>query len=259
MTAAATLSDPARAPAAPTFDAIYHSNVGSIWSFLERLGVAAHKIPSGEVTNLALVRAVAATGKPVFLSSGMSSLAELDTAVEAAGDRVTVFQCTSAYPAPPDRVGLNLIGELRERYSRPVGFSDHTVGNVAPLAAVALGAAALEKHFTLSKEMYGPDAALAAEPDELRELVTGVRDLELMLAAPVDKNDLAPYSEMKQVFEKSVVATVPIPAGAVIERSMLAAKQPGTGIPARRLDDVVGRTARVAIDADSVLTEEVLA
>ena len=222
---------------------------------LEQLDVTRHKIPSGEVTNLELVRAVAATGKPVLLSSGMSSWAELDEAVAAVGENVTVLQCTSAYPTPPDRVGLNLLAELRERYGKPVGFSDHTLGPRAALAAVALGASVIEKHFTLSKEMYGPDAALAAEPDELEDLVEGIREIESMLASPVDKDDVASLAEMKRVFEKSVVAVADIPAGAVISGEMLAAKKPGTGIPARRLREVVGRRARRDIPSDTVLTE----
>jgi len=225
---------------------------------LETLGARRHKIPSGEVTNLELIRAAGATGKPLLLSSGMSSWAELDAAVEAAGPNVTVLQCTSAYPTTPDRVGLNLLRELGERYGRPVGLSDHTLGPYAAFAAVALGAQVVEKHFTLSRELYGPDATLALEPDELEDLVAGVREIETMLASPVDKDDLAPYAEMKRVFEKSVVAAADIPAGAVIERAMLAAKKPGTGIPARRLDEIVGRTARRAIPADTVLTEDAL-
>lgn len=226
---------------------------------LERLGVVRHKIPSGEVTNLELVAAAAATGKAVLLSSGMSSWAELDAAVAAAGDGATVLQCTSAYPTPPERVGLNVLAELRERYRRPVGLSDHTDGPYACFAAVALGATVLEKHFTLSKKMYGPDAALAAEPDELAALVEGVRAIEKMLAAPVDKNDLDPYSEMKQVFEKSVVTVVPVAAGTALELSMLAAKKPGTGIPAARLAEVVGRRVRTSLEPDTVLLEEHLA
>src|SRR5262249_1790523 len=154
---------------------------------LEALQVARHKIPSGEVTNLELIRAAAAAGKPVLLSSGMSSWAELDSAVESAGPDVTVLQCTSAYPTPPDRVGLSLRGELRERYGRAVGLSDHTLGPSAAFAAVALGASVVEKHFTLSRDMYGPDAELALEPAELGELVDGIRDIEQMLASPVDK------------------------------------------------------------------------
>ena len=225
---------------------------------LESVGVARYKIGSGEVTNLALVRAVAETGKPVLLTSGMSSWDELDAAVEAAGEDVTVLQCTSEYPTPPERVGLNVLAELRERYGKPVGLSDHTLGNVAAFAAVTLGAVAVEKHFTVSRELYGADARFASEPHELEALVDGIRELELMLANPVDKDDVAPFAEMKRVFEKSVVATADIPAGTVLTREHLAAKKPGTGIPAARLDDVVGRTTRVAIAADTVLTEDAL-
>ena len=227
---------------------------------LERIGVARYKIGSGEVTNLDLIRAAAATGKPVLVSSGMSTWDELDAAVEAAGANAAVLQCTSAYPTPPDRVGLNLIGELRERYGKPVGFSDHSLGPYAAFAAVALGAEIVEKHFTLSREMYGPDAALALEPEELAELVDGIREITDILAAPVDKDaEAAALHEMKEIFEKSVVTSREIPAGAVISREMLAAKKPGTGIPAARLEEVVGRRAAVAIAADTVLTEDLLA
>jgi N-acetylneuraminate synthase len=222
---------------------------------LERLGVRRYKIPSGEVTNLALIRAAAATGKPLLLSSGMSSWTELDEAVEAAGDDVTILQCTSAYPAPPERVGLNLLAELRARYGKPVGLSDHSLGPYAAIAAVALGATVVEKHFTLSRQMYGPDAAIGLEPAELRELVTGIRQVETMLASPVDKDDVTPYAEMKRVFEKSVVTVADIPAGTRLEPAMLAAKKPGTGIPARRLTELVGRRVRNDIAADTVLTE----
>jgi N,N'-diacetyllegionaminate synthase len=223
---------------------------------LEALGVARHKIGSGEVTNLELVRAAAATGRPVLLTSGMSSWAELDEAVEAAGEHLTVLQCTSAYPTPPERVGLNVLNEMRERYGKPVGLSDHTLGPYAAFAAVTMGAAVIEKHFTLSRELYGPDAALALEPYELEELVEGIREIETMIGHPVDKDDLRPFADMKRVFEKSVVSTREIPAGAEISREMLAAKKPGTGIPAKRLPDVVGRRTRVAIPADTVLRED---
>jgi N,N'-diacetyllegionaminate synthase len=226
---------------------------------LEQLAVRRYKIGSGEVTNLDLIRRVADTGKPVLLTSGMSSWDELDAAVGYAGSDVTVLQCTSEYPTPPEHVGLNVLGELRERYGKPVGLSDHSLGNYAAFAAVALGAVVIEKHFTLSKNMYGPDAALSMEPDELEDLVDGIREIETMLDNPVDKDDLAPFAEMKRVFEKSVVAVADIPAGATIERGWLGAKKPGTGIPAAHIDDVVGRVARVDIAADTVLTEEALA
>ena len=226
---------------------------------LEQIGVARYKIGSGEVTNLELVRHVAATRKPVLLTSGMSSWAELDAAVDAAGDDVTVLQCTSEYPTPPERVGLNVLAELRERYGKPVGLSDHTIGNYAAFAAVTLGAVVVEKHFALSKNLYGPDAAFSMEPDELEDLVEGIRDIEAMLANPVDKDDLARVAEMKRVFEKSVVTVAEITAGATIERAMVAAKKPGTGIPAARIDDVVGRRAARDLPADTVVTEEMLA
>jgi N-acetylneuraminate synthase len=225
---------------------------------LEVLGVRRHKIPSGEVTNLALVRRAAETGRPLILSSGMSSLTELDAAVAAAtdvNDDVTVLQCTSAYPCPPERAGLNMLAELRRRYGKPVGFSDHTDGPYAALAAVALGATAIEKHFTLSKEMYGADARFAAEPAELEELVRGIRSIERMLSSPVDKEDLTGLREAKAVYEKSVVSRAHIPAGAVITAEMLAAKKPGTGIPAARLPEVVGLRARTDILPDSVISE----
>jgi N-acetylneuraminate synthase len=222
---------------------------------LERLGVARHKIGSGEVTNLALVRAAGETGKQILLSSGMSSWAELDAAVEAAGANVVMLQCTSAYPTPPEHVGLNVLTELRERYGKPVGFSDHTRGTAAALAAVTLGAEVVEKHFTLSRGDYGPDAAMGLEPDEMRAFVREIRELETMLTSPVDKDDVAPYAEMKRVFEKSVVATEPISAGTTLEAQMLAAKKPGTGIPAARLTEVIGRRTRNDIAADAVLTE----
>jgi N,N'-diacetyllegionaminate synthase len=225
---------------------------------LERLGVARYKIGSGEVTNLELVRRIAATRKPVLLTSGMSTWSELDAAVAAAGADVTVLQCTSAYPTPPERVGLNVLGELRARYGKPVGLSDHTLGNYAAFAAVALGATVIEKHFTLSRAMYGPDARFAAEPAELADLVRGVRAIETMLEHQVDKDDVDGLREMKRIFEKSVVTVADIPAGARIERSMLAAKKPGTGIPAARLDEVVGRTAKIDLAADTIVTDEAL-
>lgn len=223
---------------------------------LEALGVPRHKVPSGEITNLPLVERVAATGKPVLLSSGMSSWAELDDAVTALrGSPATILQCTSEYPCPPERVGLNVMLELRERYGAPVGLSDHTLSSTACIAAAALGATVLEKHFTLSKRLYGPDAALSFEPEELAELVRGVREVERMLASPVDKDDVAPFAEMKTVFEKSVVAVTDIPAGATIETHMVSTKKPGTGVPARRLDDVVGRRALRDLRADEIVRE----
>lgn len=227
---------------------------------LGEIGVSWFKIGSGEVTNTPMLEAVARTGKPVLLSSGMSTWAELDEAVEVIRrrhDRVTLLQCTSEYPCPPEEVGLNVMLAMRERYGLDVGLSDHTLTNVAAFAAVVLGAAVVEKHFTFSRLMYGSDARHSAEPDEFRDLVRGVRELEAMLSHEVDKDETARrLRPMKEIFEKSVVTTADIPAGAVIERSMLAVKKPGSGIPARRLEEVIGRRTRRAIPRDVLVKED---
>jgi N,N'-diacetyllegionaminate synthase len=229
---------------------------------LEEVGVTRYKIPSGEVTNLPMLARIAETRKPVFLSSGMSNWKELDTAVATLsrhGGAVTVMQCASMYPCANERVGLNVLAEMQQRWSLPIGYSDHTLDNHACFAAVALGAVALEKHLTFSRKMYGSDAAHSAEPDQFAELVKGVRAISAMLANPVDKNDISSYRTMKDIFEKSVASVVDIPAGAVIRADMLGIKKPGTGIPAAKFDSVVGRRAARAIKADRVLNDADLA
>ena len=230
---------------------------------LEAVGVARYKVPSGEVTNLPLLEVIAQTGKPVLLSSGMSSWAELDEAVNTIlrhHDRLTVLQCTSEYPCPYEEVGLNVMLEMRERYGLPVGLSDHTLTNYAAFAAVALGASVIEKHLTFSRCMYGSDARHSLEPKEFADLVQGIRATETMLASPVDKDATAAcLREMKDIFEKSVVSLVKIPAGTVITAGMVGVKKPGTGIPARRLPKIIGRTTCRHVAKDQLLNEEDLA
>lgn len=224
---------------------------------LEGIGVGVYKVPSGEVTNLPLLERIAATGKPVFLSSGMSDWAELDAAVEVlrAGGPLTVMQCSSLYPCPPEGAGLNVIGELRERYGLPVGFSDHTFGLSLPIAAAALGAAVIEKHFTLSRLMYGSDAKNAIEPDQFAELARALREVWTALDNPVDKDDLAPYGEMKRVFEKSIVTARPVPAATELREDDIAFKKPGDGISAARYQEVLGRKAARDLPAGHKLEE----
>lgn len=225
---------------------------------LERVGVPGWKVGSGEVSNVDLLRRMAATGLPVLLSSGMSPHAELDAAVAAlAGAPFAVLQCTSQYPSPPERVGLNLLTELSARYDAPVGLSDHS-GTIYPsLAAVVLGASVLEVHVTLSRTMFGPDVPASVTPEELRQLVDGVAFLERALAHPVDKDALVEeLAPLRDLFTKSLVAAEDLPAGTVLARRHLAAKKPGTGLPAARLDDVVGRRLRRALAADTLLAED---
>ena len=229
---------------------------------LEEVGVARYKIPSGEVTNLPYLEVIAQTGKPVLLSSGMSSWAELDEAVNTIlryHNRLTVLQCTSDYSCPHEQVGLNVMLEMRERYKLPVGLSDHTLTNYAAYAAVVLGASVIEKHFTLSRQMYGSDAKHSLEPAEMADLVQGIRAIETMLASKVNKDDIARFAPMKSTFEKSVVSLMDIPAGALITEGMIGMKKPGTGIPAKRFREVLGKQARRWIKKDSLIREEDLA
>ncbi len=225
---------------------------------LETVGVGAYKIPSGEVSNIPLLEHVAQTGKPVLLSSGMSDWTELDRAVEALGDvaDLTILQCTSMYPCPPEHVGLNVVAEMQTRYDRPVGFSDHTNGTAAAFAAAALGAAVVEKHFTFSRRMYGSDAANAMEPDEFRSMADGLHAIWTMRSHPVDKDDLSPFREMKRVFEKSVVTARAVDAGQVLQYADLAFMKPGDGISAADYRDVIGRRASRPLPAHHRLTEQ---
>ncbi|MEW6593804.1 MAG: N-acetylneuraminate synthase family protein [Thermodesulfobacteriota bacterium] len=213
---------------------------------LEVIGVEVYKIPSGEVTNTPLLERVAATGKPILLSSGMSSWEELDRAVAICrqGGPLTVMQCTSAYPTPPGRVGLNVLAELRFRYGLPVGYSDHTTGNTAAIAAATLGATVIEKHFAFSRLMYGSDARHSSEPAEFAALAGALAEVGDMLASPVDKDDLSAFSDMKSIFEKSIVSTRPLPAGSVLGVADMAFKKPGTGLSAARYREFLGRRLR---------------
>lgn len=219
---------------------------------LEEVGVDSYKIPSGEVSNLPLLRKVAATSKPVLLSSGMSDWTELDAAVETlrSSRRLVVLQCSSAYPCPPNRVGLNVITEMQARYRVDVGFSDHTLGLAAPIAAAALGAVVIEKHFTFSRAMYGSDALNGTEPTEFRQLAEALAAVSSMLKSPVDKGDLSAFRDMKRIFEKSVVAAHELAAGHVLTGEDLAYKKPGTGIPAAKAQDLVGKRLLRPVAAD---------
>ena len=222
---------------------------------LEEVGVAYYKVASGEVTNLPLLERIAETGRPIVLSSGMSDWGELDRAVEALrdGGDLTLMQCSSSYPCPPERVGLNVMKEMRERYGVPVGLSDHTRGLAAAVAAVALGAVMVEKHLTFHRGMYGSDAAHSAEPEEFKAMVEAIREVEVMRANPVDKDDLVAYGDMKSIFEKSLVAAVNLTEGARLERAHLAFKKPGDGIKAAEYANWVGRTLARDVKADTQL------
>jgi len=229
---------------------------------LDRVGVAAWKIPSGETANVPMLDHIIATGLPILLSTGMSPLDEIDDAlqrVRKSGIPLMIFQCTSAYPCPPEKVGLNLISSFRKKYDCPVGLSDHS-GTIYPgLAAVTLGIQMLEVHVTFSREMFGPDVSTSVTTAELRQLVEGIRFIEKMMTNPVDKEEIAKnMEELRHTFTKSVVARRDMTAGTVLITEDLTLKKPGTGIPAARLTELVGCRLKRPVKVDEMITEDIL-
>ena len=229
---------------------------------LAALEVPAYKIASFEIVDLPLIRAAAARGKPVILSTGLADYEDIEDAIAACrgagNDQLVLLQCASLYPAPPARMNLRAMATLRRAFGTLVGLSDHTVGIHVATASVALGAAVLEKHYTLSRKLKGPDHPFAIEPDELRALVRQVRDVEAALGDG-EKTGPAPEElEMHQKARRSLVAARAIPKGARIERDMVTIKRPGFGIKPKYVDLVIGRVAKADIEEDTVLTWELL-
>lgn len=227
---------------------------------LERLAVPAWKIGSGEITNIPLLERVGRTKRPVLLSSGLASWSEVDAAVRivrACGAPAAVFHCTSEYPCPPERVGLNNLHLLRERFDCPVGLSDHS-GTIFPgLAAVVLGANLLEVHVTFSRECFGPDVPASVTTQELAQLVAGVRFLERAFSNPTDKDEVArELGGMRSLFFKSIVARRTLAAGHRLTPEDVAFKKPGTGMPPASLPTLLGRSLRAAVAADHLFRED---
>jgi len=209
---------------------------------LNKINVDAYKIASGEVTNLPLLEYINSTKKPVLLSTGMSDWAEIDSAVKTLNNNLKViFQCSSEYPCRPESVGLNIIKKLIDRYpNKTIGLSDHTLDNSSSIAALMNGAKVFEKHFTLSKNMYGPDARFSLEPHEMKQYVNGIKFVSRALKSKVNKNNLVNYKEMKNIFEKSIVAAKDLPKGKIIKLSDLNFKKPGTGLKAKNYKKILG-------------------
>lgn len=223
---------------------------------LERIETPAYKIGSGEVSNHALLDAASATAKPVLLSSGMSGWKELDAAVARLQGPKAVLQCTSSYPCPPERVGLGLVPALAERYGCPTGLSDHSATPYAGLGAVTLGASIVEVHVVFHQACFGPDTSSSLTLEGLATLVEGSRFLHAARAG-LDKDGQAEaLRPMRQLFEKSVVLRAAGRAGQELGPEDLAFKKPGTGIPARRYAEVVGRRLARSVAADVPLREE---
>lgn len=225
---------------------------------LEEVGVKRYKIGSGEVRNFLMLEKIARTRKPIILSSGMSSYDELDQVVDFLGpfgNELSIMQCTTAYPVPPERTGLNVIPEMIERYDCPVGYSDHS-GTIFPaLAAVTLGAKLIEVHICLSKKMFGPDTSSSLTPDQLKLLVEGIRFIEQSIGSPVKKQNNSQYLDLKSIFEKSLAVRRDLRAGHVLTIDDLESKKPsGYGIPASDYRKVLGEKLLSDLSAFDFLT-----
>jgi sialic acid synthase len=238
---------------------------GSAWDkpsadFLEELGAPAFKIGSADLTNLDLLEHVARKGRPVILSTGMSTIEEVDEAVDRVlrhTDQLILLQCTSIYPTESQDINLRVMQTYRERYGVLVGFSGHERGIAVSEAAATLGACYVERHFTTDRTLPGPDQALSLEPIGLAKLVRDIRNIEKAMGSPEKR--LAPgEAAVRARLAKSVVAACHIPAGAVIEPEMLTVKGPGNGIAANHIARLVGRVAAVAVTPDTLLPREAL-
>lgn len=223
---------------------------------LEQLGMEVYKIPSGEITNLPYLRKIGSLGKKVILSTGMSTIREVQDAVmvlrESGGEDISVLHCNTQYPTPMEDVNLNVIQTMREALGVPVGYSDHTQGIEVPIAATALGATIIEKHFTLDKGMEGPDHKASLEPEELKKMVQAIRNIEKALG----KKEKIPTKSEKDnipIVRKSIVAKVQIKEGEIFRESNITTKRPGTGLSPMLWDKVIGQKASRDFQADEMI------
>ncbi|HEY3173290.1 MAG TPA: N-acetylneuraminate synthase family protein, partial [Thermoanaerobaculia bacterium] len=250
-----------------------HADERSLWflsspfseeaaELLSRVGVAAWKVASGETSNLPLLERLTRDGRPILLSTGLSPLVEIDAAVrlvQSQSRALAVLQCTSAYPCPPEKVGLNLIPFFRDRYGCAVGLSDHS-GTIYPgLAAAVVAIEVLEVHVAFSRQMFGPDVPASVTMEEFKQLNQGVRFIERMAEHPIDKDESAKETApLHMLFTKSVVARMDLKEGTILQTQHLGTKKPGTGLPAARLPELIGRRLRRDVKADERIGAEEL-
>lgn len=219
------------------------SNLAVDW--LEQLNVRKYKIGSGEVNNFLLLEKIAQTAKPILLSSGMSSFEELDQTVEFLKEKkveYAILQCTTSYPTQPEQYGLNVIGELKERYGVKVGFSDHSAKISTLIAAAALGAEIFEFHVVFDRRMFGPDSQSSLTIDEVKHAVDSIKNIKKALTHPVNKHDNSEFIHLKNIFEKSLAVNKDLPQGHVLSFDDLEAKKPkGYGLSATEFRKVIGK------------------
>ncbi|MBI4495229.1 MAG: N-acetylneuraminate synthase family protein [Chloroflexi bacterium] len=239
--------------------------LGSAWDkrsgdFLDELGVPAFKVASADLTNLDLLEHLARKGKPMLVSTGMSTMAEVAEAVACVrrcNDQLVLLQCTSTYPSSFDEVNLRVMRTYREAFDVLVGYSGHERGIAVSEAAATLGACVIERHFTVDRTLPGPDHAASLEPLGLQKLVRDIRNIERALGSAT-KTIMPSEQPVRERLAKSVVARAGIPAGTVITEDMLALKGPGNGIPANRLRHVVGRIAPIDVPEDTLIPKDAL-
>lgn len=229
--------------------------------FLESMQVPAHKIASFELVDLPLIRRVAATRKPVIMSTGMATLGEIDDAVaafrEAGGTQLALLKCTSAYPSPPEEMNLRTIQHLSSAFGVPAGLSDHTMGYAIPVAAVSVGACIVEKHFTETRSIPGPDSAFSLEPQELKEMVQAIRMAERALGSV--NYAVTPKEAASRAFRRSLFVVADVRAGEIFTARNLRSIRPGYGLPVKTLSQFLGRRAAKDISRGTPATWDLIA
>lgn len=228
---------------------------------LEEIDVGAYKVASGQIVELAFLRKIARLGKPIFLSTGMANLNEIKTAVEVItkedNDKVILLQCTTNYPSKAEDSNLKVIPRLQDEFSCIVGYSDHTIGEIAAIAAVALGAKVIEKHFSLDKSLPGPDHSSSLNPQELKSLVEGIRNTEKLLGIS-QKEPTEIEKENAAGMRRSLVAVRNISKGEIIRESDITFKRPATGLKPKYFDELIGKRARKDIAADDLFQKDMI-
>ena len=226
--------------------------------FLNELGLDTFKIPSGEIINLPYLRKIGSLNKKLIMSTGMANLGEVESAIDIlvkSGTKranITILHCTTNYPCPYEEVNLKAMLTLKEAFKVPVGYSDHTLGIEVPIAAVALGAKIIEKHFTLDKKLPGPDHKASLEPAELKKMIKAIRNIEIALGDGIKKPNISEIEIMK-VVRKSIVASKSIKKGEMFTKTNITVKRPGIGISPMRWDEVIGERANRDFKDDELI------
>jgi N-acetylneuraminate synthase len=223
--------------------------------FLEEMGVPVHKVASFEIVDIPLIEKMARTDKPIIISTGMATLGEIEEAIQAARNagakQIALLKCTSAYPAPPEEMNLRTIPHLAEAFGVPVGLSDHTLGIAVPVTAVALGACIVEKHFTLSRDIPGPDSAFSLQPHEFKAMVEAIRTAEKALGEV--RYEVGEQEAKSRVFRRSLFVVKDMKAGEIFTEENVRSIRPGYGLPPKFLREVLGRRAACDIKAGTPL------